>query len=667
MSRSRTRFSVPLLMLLMAATVLPAMLALGSPNRAYAQEKQLHLDRFDANIAVNSDGSLDVQEIITYVFESGTFKRGIREIPLDKVDGISDVKVEEEKAGFFVPYRQTQFNEDDEAELAVPLTYGTQDTGSKLRVRWIFGDTSNDTRTFRLSYHVDSAIRVYDDRDEFDWIAVPGDQNIQINSSRVEATFPGSTEGWETAQYPNSAEVRQFENKIVWTANRSLSGGFEVGAQIPKGVLSPIKPSWQERIDQEEIAAEQARRAQAEYDRTTRPFVELAVLLLGLVLAVGGVLWTLRRWYTAGRDKPVKLPIDYLADPPSDLPPGLVGTLLDETADVRDVISTIVDMGKKGNLTISETQSSGFLGFGGSKDFQYTQTGETTQYGYERKVMNSLFKKGSSVGLSDLKNSFYSDLPPIYNDMYNEAVKLGYFPENPQAVRARNMGIGVGIIALGILVGFAWIIFGESFSRFLIVPAFGLGLVGAVRIAISGAMPRKTDFGAEEAEKWRAFRRYLESLQQYTQGNVQVAAQKFQEHLPYAVALGVDRQYISQFNSVPASAMPMPQYYIPYGWGPYYGGGSGQSLGGTPSGPMPGGGDGGGLDLGGAMQGMSNSIGGAIQGLSDSFTSMVNSASSALTSAPSSSGSSGGRGGGWGGGGGSFGGGGGGGGSVGAD
>jgi uncharacterized membrane protein len=656
------------MLLLVAVTALPAILALGSPARAYAQEKQYHMDRYDSNITVNDDGSLEVQELLTYVFESGTFRRGLREIELDKVDGITNVKVEEEVSGFFVPYQETEFNADDDADFAVQGTYGTEEVFDLLRIRWIFGETRNDSRTFRISYHVDGAIRVYDDRDEFDWFGVPDDWQAPINSSRVEATFPANTEGWKTASVPSSAEVRHIDNKIVWTANRGLSNGFEVGAQIPKGVLSPIKPSWQEQVDAQERAAEEARRAQAEYDRTIRPLVELGVLLLGLVIAVGGVLWTIRRWYTAGRDKPVKLPIDYLPDPPSNLPPGLVGTLLDESADVRDVVATIVDMGKKGNLQIAETQSAGFLGFGGSKDFRYTQTGESVQYPYETSVMNSLFKKGSPVSLSELKNSFYSSLPPIYDAMYSETVKLGYFPENPQTVRSRHRGIGVGLIMLGGLVGFLWFIFGETFSQFLIVPAVGLVLVGIVRIGVSSAMPRKTDFGSEEAEKWRAFRRYLESLQQYTQGNVQVAAQKFQEHLPYAVALGVDREYINQFNSVPADAMAMPPYYIPYGWGPYYGGGgSGQSLGGgTPTTPMPGGGSGGGFDLGGAMQGMSNSVGGAIQGMSDSFTAMVTSASSILTSAPSSSGSSSG-GGSWGGGGGSFGGGGGGGGGGGAD
>lgn len=643
---------------------MPAMLALVSaPERAYAQTKEYHMDRYDSDITVNSDGSLDVQETLVYVFTSGSFHRGLREIALDKADSISNVKVAEQKGSFTTPYKQTGFDADDSTS-GVTGTYGTENTGSLLRIRWIFGNTSNATRTFVVSYHVTGAIRVYNDRDEFDWYAVPPNWGAPVYASRAQATFSSATDTktWKTTQAPFNAEVRRYDNKIAWTANGSLSDGFEVGAQIPLGILSPIKPTWQGAVDQQEKAAAEAAAAQANYDKGLRPLVELGVLLLGILLAIGGILWNIQRWYTAGRDKPVKLPIDYLTDPPSDLPPGLVGTLLDESTDVRDVIATIVDQGKKGNLTIAETQAGGLFA---GKDFLYTQTNGKTQYPYEAKVLSALFKKGSPVQLSDLKNSFYSDLQPIYTDMYNQLVALKYFLESPAAVRTRNTGIGCGVVALGILIGFLWFVFGETISHFLIVPAIGVGIVGLVRMAMANAMPRKTDFGAEEAEKWRAFRRYLENIQKYT--GVQEAANKFQQYLPYAVAMGVDQQYIRQFTNVPASAAStmMPIWYIPIGWNPYmYGPGTTQSMSGPVSQGTPMGG-GGNFDMGSAMQGMSTSVGSAIQGLSDSFTSMVSSASSILTSAPSSSGSSGG--GGWGGGGGGFGGGGGGGGGGGAD
>ncbi|MFL5733203.1 MAG: DUF2207 domain-containing protein [Chloroflexia bacterium] len=441
-------------------------------------------------------------------------------------------------------------------------------------------------------------------------------------------------------------------NVIVWTAGGGLGSGFEVGAHIPKGVLNATKPSWQASVDQQE-------QQQAQYNKTIRPLLDFGLFFVGILLLIAGVPLMIMRWYKSGRDKVVKLPTDYLTEPPSDLPPGLVGTLLDESADIRDVIATVVDMGRKGNLTITETQAGGLFS---GKDFQYNQTGNTTNYLYETMVMNAIFKNGQSVSLSDLKNEFYSSLPGIYDSMYKALVDLKYFPENPAAVRNRSRGMGCGLLFLGAAVLALWFLFGATFSYMILLPGLALGAIGLVGYVLSGAMPRKTDFGSEEAEKWRAFKRYLEQIQRYT--NVQEAADRFQKYLPYAVAMGVDQQFTRQFESVPSA---MPQWYAPYGYVPYIpyvAAGSGSSG----QGQMVGGGvQGGGFDPGAAMQGASNSLAGAMQGMSDSFTSMVNSASSAFTSQPSSSGSGGFSGGGWGGGGGGFGGGGGGGGGGGAD
>src|SRR5687768_18161404 len=53
----------------------------------------------------------------------------------------------------------------------------------------------------------------------------------------------------------------------------------------------------------------------------------------------------------------------------------------DESADVRDVIATVVDQGRKGNLVIRETGTGGLFS---SKDFQYEQTGNNIAYRFER-------------------------------------------------------------------------------------------------------------------------------------------------------------------------------------------------------------------------------------------------------------------------------------------
>jgi uncharacterized membrane protein YgcG len=322
---------------------------------------------------------------------------------------------------------------------------------------------------------------------------------------------------------------------------------------------------------------------------------------------------------------------------------------------VRDVIATVVDQGRKGNLRMGEVDQGGLFS---SKDFEYTQTGNKVDYRYEEMVLNAIFSHGNPVRLSGLKNTFYSSLPPIFDEMYRGLVGLKYFPENPKAVRMRNYAFGVLLLVLAGLVGFGALIFGDTVSWMLLTLPVALVATGIVRLMTAGAMPRKTDFGSEEAEKWRAFGRYLQQMRQYT--DVQAAADKFQQYLPYAVALGIERQLINQFDSVPSA---MPPYYVPYGYGPYIPYPVGSAMGGTGGQGAPGGGQMPNFDPAQAMQGMSDSLSGAMQGMSDSFTSMVNSASSIMVSQPQSSGSSSG----WGGGGGSFGGGGGGGGGGGAD
>ena len=516
-----------------------------------------------------------------------------------------------------------------------------------------------------MSYHAAGAVRVYSDHDELDWYAVPQNAGASSIRASVVVTLPQAVvpSQLKTATDNNSAEVTKAGNKVTFTANSGLDNGFEVGVQMPKGILQATPPSWQAAVDQQEQSLVDARAAQDNYNRTMRPLVDVAFFLLSLLVLIVGLILTILRWYRKGRDKPVALYSDYITDPPSNLPPGLVGTLLDESADVRDVIATIVDQGRKGNLTIQEVDQGGLFT---TKDFEYARTGNNVQWPFEGMVLDALFKGGNATRLSDLKNTFYRDLPPIYNQMYNDVVRVGLFPESPQSVRARSYAGGTMLLLLAGLAFGAALFFADNVSYMMWLLPFALVPPAIVSLVVARFMPRKTDQGAEEAAKWRAFGRYLQDMQKYT--NVQAAADKFQQYLPYAVAMNIERDLIRQFENVPAA---MPPYYRPYGYGPvfiptggYYGapyntsgqGGPGMAPGAAPQ-----------FDPGGAMQGFSSSLAGAMQGMSDSFTQMVNSASNVLTSQPQSSGSGGGGGGGWGGGGGSFGGGGGGGGSAGAD
>jgi hypothetical protein len=152
--------------------------------------------------------------------------------------------------------------------------------------------------------------------------------------------------------------------------------------------------------------------------------------------------------------------------------------------------------------------------------------------------------------------------------------------------------------------------------------------------------------------KWQAFRNYLHDLTRFP--DMQSATDTFDKYLAYAIAFGVEKQWVRRFEgmNVASPGWYHPPIFIPIN----VGGGLPTNMGGNIGGTI--GGAGGGV-------GVPNLPGGgfSLDSISEGLFSSLSHVSSALTSAPSSTGSGRGAFGGGGGGfGGGFGGGGGGGG-----
>ena len=65
---------------------------------------------------------------------------------------------------------------------------------------------------------------------------------------------------------------------------------------------------------------------------------------------VGGILSLLIGYLRRGRDPQVVVVPTYLTEPPSDESPGVVGVLVDERADMKDIMRTLVDLAQRGYL-----------------------------------------------------------------------------------------------------------------------------------------------------------------------------------------------------------------------------------------------------------------------------------------------------------------------------
>jgi hypothetical protein len=416
--------------------------------------------------------------------------------------------------------------------------------------------------------------------------------------------------------------------------------GLEVKVTFPHGLISAPAPAWQSQFDA------------GERRDAVSNLITVISAAFGFLILIGGIVGLYLLWYLRGRDRYAGLVADYLRQPPSDLSPGVAGTLIDERADLQDVLATFTDLGRRGVLKIDEQQTTGPFGLGGSRDFVVTRLpNEEKLTKFEQTLVDTIFiGGGDEVRLSQIKASMVTSLPRFGQELYAEVVERGYFEQSPEATRARYKGFGITLIVLAVVFWIAVSVLFGGVAHGLTATAIPLLLIGIALIFLSRSMPAKTLKGAEEAAKWKAFRRYLANLEKYD--NLENAKGIFERYLPYATAFGLDRGFIQKFASV---STPAPQWYAG-GGGPIIIGGPGGYYGGPGGGYYGGGGGNNSTDGGGggwsapSLQDLSDRGGGGVQSWSDSLSDMLNSAGSAF---------GGGDGGGWSGGGGGGGGGGG--------
>lgn len=540
--------------------LLVLVLSLTCSGVAQAQTMTLYWQRYDVDITVLADGDMRVVETQELVFTSGTFRFGERVIPLYRLDDIGAVTVAELDGPEYT-----------RSEMDAPYTYRTYSEGNNLVIRYNFPASNAMRRTIVIGYTVSGALRYYPDNgvDQLYWKAVPADNPFPTQSSTITLHVPEPATFTNYGIYGAEAEAvfQPGQRDAVIQVRDRIDPGeeVEVVAEWQHGIVAGQPAAWQRQLDAEAAA----RAAREQFNARWGPVFTLGFTSLGGLLALGGPVLLYLWWYRRGRDKPVGLVADYLPEPPSDLPPGIVGTLIDERADMQDILSTLLDLGKRGVLEIEEVKAPGFLGIGTSTDFIYRFTDRSQVLRpHEQLLVDKLFGKETEVKLSSLKEKFYTAIPALRSALYKAVVDEGLFKESPDATRTRYGVLGALALVAAFFIGVVLVGALGRFSDAIVCVPMGLGLNAIGIIILARHMPRRTEAGAEAYARWSAFKRYLQNLEKYTK--VEEAADIFSNYLPYAVAFGLEQSFIRKFQNVQA---PPPPWWIPSGYGrPYYDG-----------------------------------------------------------------------------------------------
>jgi len=501
------------------------------------------IKNFKVDIIINKDGTIDVKETIVYDF-GRLYRHGIyREIPF--------IKTNKEGKKFKLDF--SQFSVVDENQ----RPYRFQKILADEKIRLKIGDadkTVSGIRTYIISYKVAGALTYFSDHDELYWNATGNDWPVSIKEAVIEVELPEKIDESQlktacyTGSYGATTSLCQIffnhldDDRIKMVIKTTSSLGYKEGLTFvlgfPKNMVAVLEPK--------------------EY----MPFWEtilgkIILFLFGLAILFWYLIlpfYIAYRWFKYGRDPSTSSgQVRAWFDPPKTpdgkrfLTPAEVGVLGDETVDIKDIASTIVDLARRGYLRIEERKKGEFWLVKNlsktQKILKQVQDDSKSKnpklindelLPFEKILLDKFFKGKTEINLK--KEELYQEVEQVKKAIYEQVVATDLFPENPEKIRTLYyILLSLSIFTANFLLFFSSLIFGFR-------------------------MPRKTKAGVDAKNIAFSLRNFLKS--QERQLKFQADKQMlFERLLPYAIVFGVEKIWAKRFEDL---GITQPSWYQSY-------------------------------------------------------------------------------------------------------
>lgn len=486
---------------------------------AQAEQRTWRISDFSANIDIQKNGSATVDERLTLVF-AGSFHGIHRYIPIDYLGP------EGSNYSLFLKVEKVIDEEGNR------LKYSSKNQGG-YRVLTIYIPGATDTsKRIHMVYSVRNAVKFFEDHDEFYWNVTGNGWPVPVDSASAYVRFPEDANGklraqaFEGVYHSNDKAITDIQGpNVVAETSTPLSarGGLTVDVFIPKGVLE--SPS--------------------EFTRALWFLFSNPIIFLPIVAFV--VMFAL--WWTKGRDPQAGLSVAPMYEPPKDMRPAEVGTLIDDSTDPRDITSILVDLAVRGYIKIREEEIAQMIVFH-KKDYIFTQLKGPEQWNdlapFERVMMENLFPAGQTeTHIADLHNRFYVAIQPIKTDVMSSLKEKGMYTLDPESAHAYWILGAVITAAPFVLTGyFLHVDFLQS----------GLWMFGSVALAViiiilfARIMTARSLKGTRTRVEILGFQEFMNRVD--ADRLKRMPPDTFEKFLPYAMALGVEHRWAKAFQGI---------------------------------------------------------------------------------------------------------------------
>lgn len=524
------------------------------------------INNFSADIIIQKDGTIFVTENITYNFGSNQRHGIFRDIPLTTANGprlsINVLSVDN--------------------EVGQPYQYTASITNDVLRIK--IGNPSvliSGVKTYIIRYQVYNAIRTFNDHDELYWNITGNQWPVVIQNANTSIVLPDSAmpnvrmdcfTGPQGSRQKNCIFNQRGANvNYSTTQPLNINEGLTIVLGMPPGYIhnTYVLPSrsYTTRF----------------YTTTNSPISSenlefllafFPVFLIFLIIFVLIIVKLFAQRAGIAKPKPVipnelkGQPVVVEYNPPDNLSPIEIGTLLDRRVDVTDISSVVIDLAVRGYIKIRYTVRQ-IRFWPDKKDFEFIKLKEGSNFHPADKIIfNLLFKDRNSVKLSDLqeqKTTFQSYIKQIRNDTEQYLHDKGYFDQTAKNkakklmtyLRVTTVVLILGVLILGFLAG------RQFFSNDFQLIFLGLLIVPFVVFTFMiGRLTNKlTPQGISALAKILGFREFLRLTEKdklRLLNAPELQPEMFEKFLPYAMVLGVEDKWAQKFEGIYTS---IPDWY----------------------------------------------------------------------------------------------------------
>ena len=509
----------------------PALLLLLGLAATPAQaQRTLTIKRFDATIVVSPNGSVDVTETITARF-TGAWNGIFRTVPVEY----------RTPQGFNWTLRLDLVGVTGERGEPLEVESSRERHYVKYKIR--VPGAADATRTVVIRYRAANALRFLEDHDELYWNITGDEWDVPIDSASARIVLPAAATGVRAIAF-NGVYGSTARDAVVKTEGTTVRVAMPHRLDFHEGLTAVV--GWDKGLVAQPTQQEEA----LEFAENNWPLaIPIPVFLAMFAL-----------WRRIGRD-PQRRPIAVQYEPPDALTPAEAGTLMDYSADMRDITATLVDLAVRGHLRIEEREESALLGLIKRREYVFRRTdppaGARELEPHERRVLGGIFHDGSAeVELSDLENQFYRTLPGVKEDIFTRLVGRGLFRSRPDKVRS-NWFVGAVLLTLAIIGGGT--VLSAKFGL-TPLPVFVAALASGLIVVMFGRiMPARSVAGTRTLERLLGFEEFLSRVEKDHYERVVKTPEMFERYLPFAMAFGVERRWAKAFQNIYREP---PRWYV---------------------------------------------------------------------------------------------------------